>query len=164
MPALALQMFFDETVPAWQSSHLQGRTFYNGALFNFLQPDSFFTLLCTFIYKTQFNLTISSHLPGLLDYCRTLKLRTFYNSDGLINWLRQPWQFCTQPLKFEWAGGQRTGATFFARYLDYFIVTHYFSATYRDWCRLDNLIVTRNSQHFSGTGKKCVTATRTPTN
>ena len=70
-------------------SHLQGRTFYNGALFNFLQPDSFFTLSWAFIYKTQFNLTISSHLPGLLDYCRTLKLRTFYNSDGLIKCLRQ---------------------------------------------------------------------------
>ena len=80
-----------------QSSHLQGRTFYNGALFNFLQPDSFFTLLCAFIYKTQFNLTISSHLPGLLDYCRTFKLRTFYNSDGLIKCLRQPALICNDP-------------------------------------------------------------------
>ena len=116
-------------------SHLQGRTFYNGTLLNFLQPDSFFTLLCAFIYKTQFNLTISSHLPGLLDYCRTLKLRTFYNSDGLINWLRQPRQFCNQALKvYERIGlaARRTGATFFARYRDYFIVTRNFSAVYRD--------------------------------
>jgi len=33
-----------------------------------------------------------------LHYRKTFKLCTFYNSDGLINWLRQPGQFCTQHL------------------------------------------------------------------
>jgi hypothetical protein len=36
----ALQMIFDETISAGRFSHLQGRTFYNGTLYNFLQLDS----------------------------------------------------------------------------------------------------------------------------
>jgi len=41
----ALQMVFDETISAGRFSHLQGRTFYNGHLFNFLQLDSFFSII-----------------------------------------------------------------------------------------------------------------------
>jgi len=41
-------------------------------------------------------LTIYIHLPGLLNqdqiWTKGEKLRTFYNTDGLINWLRQPGQ------------------------------------------------------------------------
>ena len=46
--------------------------------------------------KVRINLTIYNRLPGLLNQnqIRTKgeKLRTFYNTDGLINWLRQPGQ------------------------------------------------------------------------
>ena len=76
------------------------------------------------------------------------------NSDGLINWLRQPGLFCNQPpksirvnsfqlIKFcciwtvpaaetksiglpadpAFGEGRRSGALFFARHLDYFILT-----------------------------------------
>jgi hypothetical protein len=55
--------------------------------------------------------------------------------------------------------GRRAGALFFARHRDYFIVTRNFTAIYRDWCRLDNFIVTRNLLPSIGTGKKQVTAT-----
>jgi len=37
----ALQMVVDETISTWRFSHLQGRTFYNGTLYKFLQLDSF---------------------------------------------------------------------------------------------------------------------------
>jgi hypothetical protein len=74
-------------------------------------------------------------------------INTNHNSDGLINWLRQPGLLQSQPLKsmrekflpfisftaprlfrlpgqsLRQAAGHRAGATFFARHLDYFIVT-----------------------------------------
>jgi hypothetical protein len=62
------------------------------------------------------------------------------------------------------AADHRAGAVFFARHLDSFIVTLNFAAIYRDWCYLDNFIVTRNSQPSTGTGKKLGTATQTATN
>jgi len=40
----ALQMVVDETISSRRFSHLQGRTFYNGTLYNFLQLDSFCAL------------------------------------------------------------------------------------------------------------------------
>jgi hypothetical protein len=74
-------------------------------------------------------------------------INTSYNSDGLINCLRQPELLQSEPLKsmredflpfieftaprlfrlpgqsLRRAAGHRAGAVFFARYLDYFIVT-----------------------------------------
>jgi hypothetical protein len=41
----ALQMVVDETISAGRFSHLQGRTFYNGTLYKFLQLDSFFAII-----------------------------------------------------------------------------------------------------------------------
>jgi hypothetical protein len=111
-----------------------------------------------------------------------------HNTDGLINWLRQPGLLQGQPLKsmrekflmsIEFtaprlfrllgqslcrAAGLRAGATFFARYLDYFVMTRKFTAVYLDLIPFTSITVTRNFLHFTGTGKKCVTATRTPTN
>jgi hypothetical protein len=34
------------------------------------------------------------------------------------------------------AAGHRAGATFFARHLDYFVMTLRFSAVYRDWQKM----------------------------
>jgi len=46
--------------------------------------------------KVSINLTVYIRLPGLLNknqiWTKGEKLRTFYNTDGLINWLRQPGQ------------------------------------------------------------------------
>jgi hypothetical protein len=60
--------------------------------------------------------------------------------------------------------GRRAGASFFARHLDSFIMTRNFATIYRDWYPLDNFIVTQNLRHFTGTGKKQVTATQTAPN
>ena len=92
-------------------------------------------------------MTASSPISGLLDFRQTFNLCTFSNSDGLINCLRQPGLLQSQPLKsmrensqpfinlcaprqfrlpgqsLRRAAGHRSGAVFFARYLDYFIVT-----------------------------------------
>jgi hypothetical protein len=46
------------------------------------------------------------------------------------------------------AAGRRSGVSFFARYLDYFIVTRNFTAIYRDLVPSRQFIVTRN---FSAT-------------
>jgi hypothetical protein len=62
------------------------------------------------------------------------------------------------------AADHRAGAVFFARHLDSFIVTQNSTAIYRDCCRLDNFIVTRNLLPSTGTGKKRGTATQTATN
>ena len=118
---------------------------------------------------------------------RTRK-KTPANSDGLINCLRQPGLLQSQPLKsmrekflpfikftaprlfrlpgqsLRRAAGHRAGAVFFALHFDSFIVTQNFTAIYRDWCRLDNFIVTRNLLPSTRTGKKHVTATQTATN
>ena len=92
MPALALQMIFEETNPTKQDSHLQGRTFYNSLLYNLFKTWQFRNISRYLTYKIQFNLTIYSRLPGLSVYHQTIKFCTFYNTDGLINWLRQPGQ------------------------------------------------------------------------
>jgi len=63
-----------------------------------------------------------------------------------------------------WLAGRRSGAVFFARHLDNFIVTRNFTAIYRDWCRLDNFVVTRCLLPSPRTGKKRGTATRTAPN
>jgi hypothetical protein len=62
------------------------------------------------------------------------------------------------------AVGRRAGTSFFARHLDYFIVTRNFTAIYRDLVHSNNFILTRNSLPFTGTGKKRGTATQTATN
>ena len=96
MPALALQMFFDETVPAWQSSHLQGRTFYNGYLLYFINDEIVLSRLPAHkIYKDSYQ--PDNLLPSIGTFKKQIwtkreRLRTFYNTDGLINCLRQPWQ------------------------------------------------------------------------
>ena len=53
--------------------------------------------------KVSINLTIYTRLPVLLNqnqiWTKGEKLRTFYNTDGLINWLRQPGQLRNQHSK-----------------------------------------------------------------
>jgi hypothetical protein len=117
-------------------------------------------------YKILYTLTFSSRLPGLLNHRRTLKLRTFYNSDGLIKCLRQrqdsfsvnpniyAFALCSvyrilwHPDSFVYrdsiigAVGRRSGASFFARHRDYFIVTLNFAAVYRDLVPFRNFTVT----------------------
>jgi hypothetical protein len=50
----------------------------------------------TWFIKARINLIIYIRLPGLVNqnqiWTKGEKLRTFYNTDGLINWLRQPGQ------------------------------------------------------------------------
>jgi len=62
------------------------------------------------------------------------------------------------------AAGRRSGALFFARHLDYFIVTQNFTAIYRDLLPSSSFTVTPNLSPFTGTGKKQVTATQTAPN
>jgi hypothetical protein len=62
------------------------------------------------------------------------------------------------------AVGRRAGASFFARHLDYFIVTSNFTAVYRDLVPSIGFIMTRNFQQPTGTGKKRGTATQTAPN
>ena len=88
------------------------------------------------------------------------------NSDGLINCLRQPGQLQSQPLKsmrenpqpfinlcaprlfrlpgqsLRRAAGHRAGALFFARHLDYLVMTRNFAAIYRDWVPFNSFTVT----------------------
>jgi hypothetical protein len=63
-----------------------------------------------------------------------------------------------------WAAGRRTGALFFARYLDYFIVTRNFTAIYLDLVLFRSFTVTWSSLPSTGTGKKRSTATQTAPN
>jgi hypothetical protein len=67
----ALQMVFDEIISSGRDSHLQGRTFYNGTLYNFCNWTASMLLQRCLLNKIQFRLTIYSHLPGLLDYRQT---------------------------------------------------------------------------------------------
>jgi hypothetical protein len=60
--------------------------------------------------------------------------------------------------------GRRSGALFFARHRDYFIVTRNFTAIYLDLVLSRSFTVTRYSQPSNGTGKKQCTATQTATN
>jgi hypothetical protein len=62
------------------------------------------------------------------------------------------------------AVGRRTGALFFARHRDYFVVTRNFAAIYLDLVPFRSYTVTRNLLPFNGTGKKQVTATQTAPN
>jgi hypothetical protein len=55
--------------------------------------------------------------------------------------------------------GRRTGALFFARHLDYFIVTQNFTAVYRDLVSFRHIMVTPNFRPSTGTGKKRGTPT-----
>ena len=119
---------------------------------------------------------------------------TNHNSDGLINCLRQPGQLQSQPLKsmrekflpfikfcsiykILWhpdsfvyrdsiigAVGRRSGALFFARHRDYFILTLNFTAVYLDLVPFRSFTVTRSLLPSTGTGKKQVTATQTAPN
>jgi hypothetical protein len=114
-------------------------------------------------------LTNYSPLPGLFDYHQALKLRTFYNSDGLIKCL-PPTQdsFVSSPkiyasnfrsiYKILWhpdsfvsrdsifgLAGRRAGALFFARHRDYFIVTRNFPAVYLDLVPSRSFTVTRTN-------------------
>jgi hypothetical protein len=75
-----------------------------------------------------------------------------------------PRQFRLPGQSLRRAAGHRAGALFFARHLDSFIVTQNFEAIYRDWCRLDNFIVTLYHLPYTVTGKKQVTATQTAPN
>ena len=61
------------------------------------------------------------------------------------------------------AVGLRAGALFFARHLDYFIVTRNFTAVYQDLVPSRSFTVTRSALSSTGTGKKRGTATLTPT-
>jgi hypothetical protein len=60
--------------------------------------------------------------------------------------------------------GRRAGDMFFARHLDYFIVTQNFTAVYRDLVTFRSFTVTRSSLPSTGTGKKRGTATLTAPN
>jgi hypothetical protein len=60
--------------------------------------------------------------------------------------------------------GRRTGASFFARNLDYFIVTRNFTAIYLDLVPFRNFTVTRSLLPSTETGKKRGTATQTAPN
>jgi hypothetical protein len=57
------------------------------------------------------------------------------------------------------AVSRRSGAVFFARHLDYFLVTRSFNAIYLDWVPSNSFTVTRSSLPSTGTGKKHGTAT-----
>jgi hypothetical protein len=59
--------------------------------------------------------------------------------------------------------GRRAGASFFARHLDYFIMTRNAQA-YPDLLPFHSFTVTRNFAPSTGTGKKLVTATQTAPN
>jgi hypothetical protein len=48
------------------------------------------------------------------------------------------------PRQSQWAAGHRSGALFFARHQDYFIMTRNFSSTYRDLVPFRQFIVTQN--------------------
>jgi hypothetical protein len=63
-----------------------------------------------------------------------------------------------------WAAGHRTGAVFFARHLDSFIMTRNFTAVYLDLVPFRSFTVTRSSLPSTGTGKKRGTATQTAPN
>jgi hypothetical protein len=117
-----------------------------------------------------------------------LKLARNANSDGLIKRLRQRQDsFVTNPniyapkfcsiYKMLWhldsfisrdsiigAVGRRSGALFFARHRDYFIVTRNFTVIYRDLVPSKSFIVTRNSVPSTRTGKKRGTATQSAPN
>ena len=133
-------------------------------------------------------MTILSHLPGLLEFRKLLKMRTFSNTDGLINCLLQPGLFyhriqksmgeefislikpCatrTNPAaddKVNRVASRRTGALFFARHLDCFIMTRDIASIYRDLVPFRKIIVTQDLRPSTRTGKKRGTATQTPTN
>ena len=75
----------------------------------------------------------------------------------------QPDSFISRDSIFGLAG-RRAGALFFARNLDYFVVTRNFTAVYLDLVPFRNFIVTRGSLPSTGTGKKRCTATQTAPN
>jgi len=77
--------------------------------------------------------------------------------------LLQPDSFISRD-SFFGLSGRRSGALFFARYLDNFIMTHNFTAIYLDLLSLPRFTVTRSSHPLAGTGKKQVTATQTAPN
>jgi hypothetical protein len=62
------------------------------------------------------------------------------------------------------AAGHRAGTVFFARHLDYFIVTRNLTAVYRDLVPFNSFTLTRNFAPSTGTGKKLGTATQTAPN
>jgi hypothetical protein len=68
------------------------------------------------------------------------------------------------PRQSQWAAGHRSGALFFARRQDYFIMTRNFSSTYRDLVPSRQITVTQNLSPHTGISKKRGTATQTATN
>jgi hypothetical protein len=63
------------------------------------------------------------------------------------------------------AAGRRSGALFFARHLDCFIITRQFASIYRDLVPSRQIIVTQNlSLHLPGLAKNSPTPTQTAPN
>ena len=180
-------MIFDEKIPTGQPAICKGALLLTALYLNLLKLDSFHLFIKYLIYKIRYNLTTYIHLPGLYNIrTKASRLRTFYNTDGLINCLRQPGLLCNEPPKSmrenfksalqllppglfrlpgqsQWAAGRRSGALFFARHLDYFIVTRTHNP-YPDLVPSRLLHRDPDSQPSTRTGKKRGTATQTATN
>ena len=77
--------------------------------------------------------------------------------------LRHPDKSCCRD-KVNRVASRRAGALFFARHLDYFIVTLNFIVIYRDLVPSRSFTVTLGSLPSTGTGKNQATATQTATN
>jgi hypothetical protein len=89
---------------------------------------------------------------------------TFKRLLSFVNWTNPATE-----TKSMWVGGRRSGALFFARHRDYFIVTLNFTAVYLDLLPSRRFTVTRSPLPSTGPdsyrdGKKQVTATQTAPN